>query len=79
MKRLILSGLPPDVSEESIRTMLMRFGQVKQILIVRDGDPNQPVAIVEINLSDMEAFDLASRITDIWHDGRRVNIWTLRH
>lgn len=79
MKRLLLSGVPADISEESIRTMLARFGQAKEILIVKDGDPGQPVAIVEIDLSDTEAFDLASRITDIWHDGRRVNIWTLRH
>lgn len=43
-------GCEPETihSEKSIRSMLMRFGLVKQIFIVKDGDSNLPVAIVEM-------------------------------
>jgi hypothetical protein len=79
MKKIMFSGLPTDISEEQIRSALAKFGAIKQIFIIKDGDPNQPVAVVEIDLNDSEAFDLASRVTDLWHDGHRINAWVLRH
>lgn len=79
MKKIMFSGLPADISEEQIRSVLVKFGAIKQILIIKDGDPTQPMAIVEIDLSDSEAFNLTSRVTDIWHDGHRINAWLLLH
>jgi hypothetical protein len=79
MKKIMFSGLPPDVSEERVRSELARFGEVGHVSIIRDGDPDQPIVIVEIALDDDEAFNFAARIKDVWHEGHRINAWVLRH
>lgn len=79
MKKIMFSGLPADVSETGLRQALERFGPVGKVAIIRDGDPQQPIAIVEMHITDQAAFDLTTRITDIWHDGRRINTWVLLH
>lgn len=79
MKKIMFSGLAADVTEEKIRESLARFGPINQVNIFRDGDPNQPIVVVEMEISDAVAFKITSRVTDLWHDGQRVNARMLLH
>lgn len=79
MKKIMFSGLTVDVSETGLRQALERFGSVGDIVIIRDGDPLRPVAIVEMLISDQAAFDLTTRITDFGHEGHRISAWVLMH
>lgn len=77
MKKIMFSGLAADVAEPQLRQALERFGPVAGITIIRDGNPEQPVAIVEMRITDQKAFDLTSRVSDIWHNGQHVSAWVL--
>lgn len=79
MKKIMLTGLQPDVTEEGIKEALEKFGPVLRVSIIRDGDPNAPWVIVEMAISDVEAYQLTSRVTDIWHNGKMVNARVLLH
>lgn len=79
MKKILLTGIAPDVTEERVREGLSRFGPVSKVSIVRDGDPEHPVVVVEMALTDQQAYDLTTRITDIWHDGRHIDARLLLH
>lgn len=80
MKRILLTGISPESTEESLRTAIEpHFGPIDRVEIVRDGDAGNPMAILDMPLSDQQAFRMVQRITDIWHDGRRVNARLLLH
>lgn len=79
MKKILLTGIGPDVTEEKLTEAMSRFGPVNKVIIVRDGDSEHPVAVVEMALTDRQAYDLTTRITDIWHDGRHVDARLLMH
>lgn len=79
MKKIMFTGLPADITELQLRQALERFGPIAHISIIRDGDPERPIAIVEMSITDQAAFDLTTRITDLWHDGQRINARILLH
>lgn len=80
MKTIMLSGLSPAVSEDGLRAALEKnFGAVAKIEIVRDGNPDQPLALVYMDIDDEAAFALQQRLSDIWHDGRRINARLMLH
>lgn len=79
MKKILLTGVSPEVTEEKVAEALSRFGPVAKVTIVRDGDSENPVVVVEMALTDRQAYDLTTRITDIWHDGRHVDARLLLH
>lgn len=78
-KKFLIMGLGADSTEESIRTWLSRFGQVERVEIVRDGNPDDPVALVEMSIGDGAAAYLLSQLTDSWHEGKRVTAQRLHH
>jgi len=73
MKKLVLSGLRATVTEADVGSWLSRFGPVGSVRFVREGDDQAPVAVVEMDLSDAEAFYLTSRLSRYWHDGSLVS------
>ena len=79
MKKILLTGLNSDVTAEKLGEALSRFGEVIAVQIVRDGDPDAPIAIVQMNISDQQSHILTTRITDIWHAGQRVNARLILH
>lgn len=79
MKKIMLTGLAPEVTEAAIKTSLEKVGPVRHVTIIRDGDPANPVVIVEMDISDLQAFNLVSRVTDFWHDGHTINARLLLH
>lgn len=79
MKKFMLTGVSPDVKETDIRQGLEKLGPVSSVQIIREGDAASPVVIVEMDITDAQAFQLTSRVTDYWHDGRMINVRLLLH
>lgn len=79
MKKIMLTGLGGDVSEQRIRESLERVGPVVNVTIIRGGDASTPVVIVEMDINDEQAFRITSRVTDYWHDGHMLNARLLLH
>mgnify|MGYP003604529322 FL=1 len=79
MKKIMFSGLLPDVTEEAVRKSLEKVGTVHTVSIIKDGDASAPLVIVEMDISDVQAFQLTSRVTDYWHDGHMINARLLLH
>lgn len=79
MKKIMFTGLLPDVTEEAVRASLEKLGPVHSVSIVRDGDAQSPVVVVQMDISDEQAFRLTSRVTDYWHDGHLINARLLLH
>lgn len=79
MKKIMFTGLMPEITEEAVKTSLEKVGPVKRVSIIRDGDPKAPVVIVEMDISDVQAYQLTTRVTDYWHDGQMVNAHILLH
>lgn len=79
MKKILFTGLQADVTEEAVRASLEKVGPVCQVSIIRDGDPGAPVVIVEMDISDIEAYQLTTRVTDYWHDGYMINARLMLH
>ena len=79
MKKIMFSGLPADVTESAVRESLQKLGPVHSVLIITDGDPSSPAAIVEMSIDDEQAYKLTSRVTDYWHNGHMVNARLLLH
>ena len=79
MKKIMFSGLLPDVTEEAVRKSLEKVGPVHTVSIIKDGDASAPLVIVEMDISDVQAFQLTSRVTDYWHDWHMINARLLLH
>jgi hypothetical protein len=79
MKKIMLTGLGGDVSEQRVRESLERVGPVVNVTIIREGDASAPVVIVEMDIDDEQAFRITSRVTDYWHDGHMLNARLLLH
>ncbi len=78
-KKILITGLGAAATEESIRSWLGRFGQVVRVDIIRDGDADRPIALVEMEIGDGTAAYLAFRLSDYTHDGDQVKARLLNH
>lgn len=79
MKKIMFTGLKSSVSEEDVASSLEKIGPVLKVSIIHDGNPDEPYVIVEMDISDVQAYQLTSRVTDFWHDGHMVNARLLLH
>ncbi len=73
MKRILLTGLSPTATEAGIRSWLSGFGPVVKVEIVHEGDATLPVALLDMDITDGQAFRIVSRISNYWHDGALVS------
>jgi hypothetical protein len=78
-KTLLLTGLNAGSTEDGIREWMRRFGPVTHLKFVRDGNAAAPVALVEMQVSEAEAFAITSRISDYWHEGSLVSARLMLH
>lgn len=44
-KKILMTGIGTNATEQGIRALLGRFGPVGRIDIIREGNPNEPVAL----------------------------------
>lgn len=78
-KKILITGLGAAATEESIRPWLGRFGSVERVDIIRDGDDNRPVALVEMDIGDGAAAYLVLRLSDYALGGDRANALLVNH
>jgi hypothetical protein len=79
MKKILLMGLSPTTTESGIRSWLSGYGLVNHVDLLREGDDHAPIAVVEMDISDGQAFFVVSRIQSYWHDGSLVSARLLIH
>lgn len=79
MKKIMFTGLGAEVSEAAVRESLEKIGPVNHVEIYREGDASAPVVVVEMAISDEQAFFLTTRVKDIWHNGHLVSARLLLH
>jgi len=79
MKKILLMGLSATATEAGIRSWLSGFGAVRKVDLVREGDATAPVAVIEMDITDGQAFLIVSRISSYWHDGSLVSARLLNH
>lgn len=68
--KLILSGLSPETDLANLATRMSRFGPVRGVQPVREGDPQRPWFIVDLDLPHGAAVAVARRIDGIYFNGR---------
>jgi len=78
-KTIIITGLNSDATELAVQSWLGSFGPVVRVEMVRDGNPNLPYALVQMEISDAAASALVSRMSHYWHEGAMVSAWLLHH
>jgi hypothetical protein len=71
--------LQRDFDLENLRVRMSKFGPVVDIQSVRDGDPDQPWAIVDKALGVAEATEVARRIDGIHHIDRFIQARVMLH
>jgi hypothetical protein len=79
MKKILLMGLSATATEAGVRSWLSGFGAVRNVDLVREGEATAPVAVIEMDITDGEAFLIVSRISSYWHDGSLVSARLLNH
>ena len=77
--KILLSGLQRDFDVETLRDRMSKFGHVIDIQVVRDGDPEQPWAVVEMALNVAEGTEVARRIDGIYHIDRFIHARVIVH
>jgi RNA recognition motif len=63
MKKILLTGLSPTTTEAGVRSWLSGFGSVANVDLVRKGNANAPLAIIEMDITDELASFIVSRIS----------------
>lgn len=79
MKKILLMGLGPNATEAEIRSFMHSYGQVISVEVVREGDSTAPVALVGMDITDEQAFNIVSLISSYWHDGCLLSARLLTH
>jgi hypothetical protein len=72
--KLLIRGLPPDVTEEMLREKVSPYAPVKSVELVRDGDPNQPWAWLDLDVDLIGALGLVRKF-DRQYLGSSVMSW----
>ncbi|MBP9906708.1 MAG: RNA-binding protein [Rhodoferax sp.] len=77
--KILLSGLQRDFDVDTLRERMSKFGHVINIQAVRDGDPDQPWAVVEMAMGVAEGTEVARRIDGIYHIDRFIHARVMLH
>jgi hypothetical protein len=72
MKTIVITGAGSDVNEAQVRQELETLGPLVDVQIVRDGDPEKPLVLAVMDISDGAAAFIVSRIQKRWHNGRLI-------
>jgi hypothetical protein len=77
--KIMLTGVQPDFDLVALRERMCHFGPVVDRQVVRDGDPQQAWAVVEMALGVAEATEVARRIDGIHHVDRFIGARVMLH
>jgi len=76
--KLLMTGLPKEATPESVQAGMERLGPVSRVEMISQDGANH-WAIIEMPITDEEAFNITRRVTDIWHAGQFINLTILNH
>lgn len=77
--KVILMGLHGDASTGSVAAGLAPFFKVRHVTMVRDGDPDNPWAVVEVDDSYQHVWDVCNRLRGVFHRGKRIHLYIPLH
>jgi len=77
--KLVLSGLSPETNLDTLRERMSHFGPVGTIEVIREGDPDTPWFIVELDLPPGAANEVARRIDGIYFHDRFIRARVMLH
>ena len=76
--KLLITGLPPDASEDGVTQGMTKFGSVTHAEIIPQGK-GDVWAVVEMAITPEQAFSITQRVNDIWYQGNYINVRILNH
>lgn len=77
--KLILSGLSPETDLDRLRERMTHFGPVLGIDLIREGDPDRPWFIVDMDIPPDVATEVARRIDGIFFHDRFIHAQVMLH
>jgi RNA recognition motif-containing protein len=73
--RIVIGNLPEDISEEKIKEALKDIAPPETITLVREGDPKNPTAVIESEMSKAAAETVAKAINGRIYQGKPLRAW----
>ena len=79
MHKLIFTGFHHSLNNDSAIAFLehIHAGPIINITVISDGNAEHPYLIAELDIDDMQAFNLTTRIKDYWYDTHHVSACAL--
>ncbi|WP_028310912.1 hypothetical protein [Derxia gummosa] len=77
--KFILSGLNADAAEEGIRGGLARYFSVTGVSLVREGNADEPWAVVECADSYEHVWNVINRLQGVYHRGKALRFYIPAH
>lgn len=77
--KILLTGLQPDFDPDALRERMSKLGHVVGVQVVRDGDPQQPWALVDMAMDAASATEVARRIDGIYYIDRFIHARVMLH
>lgn len=69
--KILITGLPDSVQEDRLRAALEIYGEILEVKILKEGS-GPPWALVDFNLTGIEASKIADKINGIHYQGRTL-------
>lgn len=76
--KLLITGLPPDATEDAIKEGMTKFGSVTHVEIIPKGQGDL-WSIVEMAITPEQAFNITQRVNDLWYQGNYISVRILNH
>ncbi|MYM67347.1 RNA-binding protein [Pseudoduganella sp. FT55W] len=77
--QVILTGLHEDASETSVEEELTRFFQVKQVEMIRQGEADNPWAVIEVADSYEHVWNVCNQLRGVFHRGKAIHLYIPLH
>ena len=76
---MIFTGFHHSLTEEGAREFLehIHVGTISSIKVISDGNAQHPYLIAELDITDMQAFNITTRIKNYWYDTHMVSACSL--
>ncbi|MET0107076.1 MAG: RNA-binding protein [Sedimenticola sp.] len=70
---ITVHDIPPDTTEEEVRSLLSRFGHIENIHLNAEGNPQRVDAWVKMDISRVGAHMVAQRIQGMPYKGQTLH------